>query len=171
MTEPGNADSVTIRPFSAADVEIYRALRLEALAGHPEAFGSSIADERSLPPETVAGRLAGGHTFGAIAGGELVGMAGFFSEAGEKRRHKGTVWGVYVRPAWRDRGIAGHLVDRIIAHATGRVELLHLSVVAGNAPARRVYESRGFTPYGLEVRALKLGERYVDELLMVRFLG
>lgn len=162
--------AIEIRPFLAAEAPAFRALRLEALAAHPEAFGSSVADERRLPAEVVAERLAAGHTFGAFAAGQPVGMAGFVAEAGEKRRHKGMLWGVYVRPAWRGRGIAGRLVDRVVAHAQGRVELLHLSVVAGNASARRLYEARGFAAYGLEERALRLDGRYVDELLMVRFL-
>ena len=161
---------VEIRPFAAEDAEAFRSLRLEALAAHPEAFGSSIADERGLPLETVAGRLAGGHTFGAFTAEGPVGMAGFFAESGEKRRHKGMLWGVYVRLARRGQGIAGRLVDRVVAHAATRVEVLHLSVVADNATARRLYEGKGFKAYGLEERALRLGDRYVDELLMVRFL-
>jgi RimJ/RimL family protein N-acetyltransferase len=165
MTAP-----VEIRPFSADEADAFRALRLEALAAHPEAFGSSVAEESRLAMETVRGRLSGGHTFGAFAADGPVGMAGFFQETGEKRRHKGMLWGVYVRAGWRGRGIAGRLVDRVVAHAAGRVEVLHLSVVADNPPARRLYEGRGFAAYGLEERGLKLGGRYVDELLMARFL-
>ncbi|BBK34808.1 hypothetical protein STHU_54420 [Allostella humosa] len=119
----------------------------------------------------MAQRLAGGNTFGAFDGGQPIGMAGFFAETGEKRRHKGMVWGVYVQAGWRRRGIAARLIDRVLAHAEPRVEVLHLSVVAENAGARRLYESRGFTAYGLEQHALRLADRYVDELLMVRFLG
>jgi RimJ/RimL family protein N-acetyltransferase len=48
------------------------------------------------------------------------------------------------------------------------VELVQLSVVAGNAPAQRLYASLGFAPYGLEERALKVDGKYFDEVHMVR---
>ncbi|MCC7272248.1 MAG: GNAT family N-acetyltransferase [Alphaproteobacteria bacterium] len=161
---------IAIRPFGRADVAAFRALRLEALISHPDAFGSAAADEALLPDEAVAARMAGGDTFGAFDREQLVGMAGFMVHAGRKRRHKGMLWGVYVRPAWRGRGLAAALVDRVLAHAAGRVELVQLSVVVGNKSARRLYESRGFTAYGTETHSLKLPDGYVDELLMVRFL-
>ncbi|MGE0715994.1 MAG: N-acetyltransferase family protein [Alphaproteobacteria bacterium] len=161
---------ITIRPLAAADAAGFRALRMEALELHPDAFGASPADEAAIGDDVVAERLARGDTFGAFAGGDLVGMAGFFVQAGEKRRHRGTLWGMYVRPAWRGRGIAGRLVDRVLAHAAGRVELVQLSVTAGNGGARRLYESRGFVAYGVEARALKLPTGHVDEVLMARML-
>ncbi len=160
-------DPPVIRAFTPDDAEAFRALRLEALSADPEAFGNAPADECLVPMETVAARLGAGHTFGAFHGALPVGMAGFLAESGEKRRHKGLVWGVYVRADWRGRGLAGRLVDRVMAHAASRVELLHLSVVAGNEAARRLYERKGFEAYGLERRALRLGDRYVDEILMV----
>jgi hypothetical protein len=51
------------------------------------------------------------------------------------------------------------------------VEQVQLLVVTDNERARRLYVSEGFVIYGLERRALKLGERYLDEYLMVRFFG
>ena len=34
--------------------------------------------------------------------------------------------------------------------------------------ARRLYASLGFIEYGLEKNALKVGDRYLDDVLMVR---
>ena len=163
-------DRLPIRPFVPADAETFRRLRLQALAAHPEAFGNSVADEEAVPMATVAERLARGDTFGAFAAAGPVGMAGFFRETGEKRRHKGLLWGVYVDPAHRGTGLAGRLVDRVVEHALGRVEMLHLGVAVDNRAARRLYEGRGFVTIGVEPHAFKLADRYVDELMMVRFL-
>ena len=163
--------AIAIRPFVAADAATFRRLRLAALAAHPGAFGNSVADEEAVPMATVAERLARGDTFGAFDGGEPVAMAGFFQETGEKRRHRGLLWGVYVDPARRGLGLAGRLVDRVVQHAADRVEMLHLGVAVDNREARRVYEGRGFVAFGIEHRAFKLDDRYVDELLMVRFLS
>ena len=45
---------------------------------------------------------------------------------------------------------------------------IHLSVVSENAAARQLYLSAGFRVYGLDPRALKVENRYLDEDLMVR---
>jgi RimJ/RimL family protein N-acetyltransferase len=50
------------------------------------------------------------------------------------------------------------------------VEHLLLSVVSENEAAHRLYQKLGFSEYGREMKALKLGGRYLDEILMVRFL-
>lgn len=163
-------DRPPIRPFALDDAEVYRQLRLRALAAHPEAFGSSVADEEAVSVATVAERLARGDTFGAFAAAGPVGMAGFFRETGEKRRHRGVMWGVYVDPGHRGAGLAGRLVDHVVAHAAGQVEMLCLGVAAENGAARRLYEGRGFVAVGVEPHAFKLADRYVDELMMVRFL-
>jgi RimJ/RimL family protein N-acetyltransferase len=49
--------------------------------------------------------------------------------------------------------------------------MLGLSVVTTNASARRLYESLGFVAYGTEIRAMKLGETYYDEIHMALRLG
>jgi ribosomal protein S18 acetylase RimI-like enzyme len=44
---------------------------------------------------------------------------------------------------------------------------LLLAVAVGQDSAKQLYESLGFEVYGREPRAIKLGDRYVDEELMV----
>src|SRR5262245_41029486 len=66
---------VTIRALDPADVEAYRALRLEALATSPDAFSSSHEEEVALSLEAFRARIptAGRSAiFGAFAGAELV---------------------------------------------------------------------------------------------------
>jgi ribosomal protein S18 acetylase RimI-like enzyme len=84
--------------------------------------------------------------------------------------HKGLLWGVYVRAAVRGQGLGRALVTQVIGHARERVAQLHAAVVTGNAVARGLYRDLGFVPYGLEPRALKVGEQYFDQELMVLML-
>jgi ribosomal protein S18 acetylase RimI-like enzyme len=49
--------------------------------------------------------------------------------------------------------------------------LIHLSVAVTNDRAIHFYERLGFSKYGTESRALKIGNEYIDEHLMVRFLN
>jgi ribosomal protein S18 acetylase RimI-like enzyme len=83
-----------------------------------------------------------------------------------KLRHKGVLWGMFVRPEARGSGLAAALVARVIEEAG--LEELRLTVVSTNTAAVRLYTRLGFTPYGLERRALKVEGRYYDELLMAR---
>ncbi|WP_154665975.1 GNAT family N-acetyltransferase [Paenibacillus pinihumi] len=45
--------------------------------------------------------------------------------------------------------------------------LIYLTVISNNTAAKRLYDSGGFTVYGTERNALKYGDRYWDEELMV----
>ena len=93
-------------------------------------------------------------------------MAGFLGREGIKDKHKGMLWGMYVRPNARNMGVGRRLVETVIAFARERVELLQLAVVSENEEARRLYASLGFVEYGIERRALKQHGRYYDEILM-----
>jgi ribosomal protein S18 acetylase RimI-like enzyme len=61
-------------------------------------------------------------------------------------------------------------VQAVLTDAREVVEQVQLTVATDNERARHLYESEGFVIYGREPRSLKLGERYLDECLMVRFL-
>jgi RimJ/RimL family protein N-acetyltransferase len=98
--------------------------------------------------------------------GALMGVAGLHVPDGAKTRHKGVLWGMFVRPEARGTGLAAALLARVIEHAAGMVEEVQLTVVASNAAAVRLYARTGFREYGLERRALKLDGRYYDEVLM-----
>lgn len=160
----------TVRRLSEADAADFRAIRLEALQRHPEAFAATYADEAAQPLAFFSGRLKSGAVFGGFQGPALLGIAGFYTLAQEKVRHKGVLYGMYVKESARGTGLAGQLVDAVLAHARQEVELVQLSVVASNDAARRLYERRGFERYGVEPRALKVDGRYLDEALMVKRL-
>ena len=79
---------------------------------------------------------------------------------------------MYVRPEARGTGLATALVESLIEAGRERVEQIQLTVVAGNARARRFYQRMHFSEYsGLEKKALKYNGLYFDEVLMVRFLN
>lgn len=158
-----------IRALAPSDAEAFRALRLEALGSAPQAFSSSYEEQAHQPPEWFRARIPDGGSnalFGAFSAEGLVGMAGFFVQEGAKQRHKGTLWGVYVTPGFRARGLATSLVQQVIAHAAQHVLILQATVWLENQPARRVYQRLGFVPYGIERKALYVdGAFHDDEML------
>jgi ribosomal protein S18 acetylase RimI-like enzyme len=161
-----NGAPIDLRRVAPDDAALYRDIRLEALADSPDAFSSTLEMEQGRPLEAFAARLADTHVIGAFDGPHLVGVAGFYVQAGPKHAHKGMLWGMYVRPGWRAAGVGRMLVAAIIEHARPRVELLQLFVISDNLPARRLYENLGFVAYGVERHATKYRGRYHDDVLM-----
>jgi ribosomal protein S18 acetylase RimI-like enzyme len=160
-----------VRRLAAADAADYRAIRLAALKGDPQAFGSTYEAEAERPLTHFAERLATSAVHGAYGDAGIVGMAGFKRQAGARDRHKAFVWGTYVCPEMRRRGVARALMQAVLEEASTVVEQLTLCVVRDNAAALALYRDLGFEVYGVEPRALKGAAGYADEVLMVRFLA
>jgi len=162
-----------LRRLAAPDAACYRELRLEGLRRHPEAFSSSWEDESSRSLDWFAGRLEGNAVFGANSAVDptLAGVVGLHVPEAVKLRHKGALWGMFVQPEYQGTGLGMALVAHVIEYAAQVVEEVRLTVVASNTAAIRLYTRAGFEQYGLERRALKVGEHYHDELLMTLQLG
>jgi ribosomal protein S18 acetylase RimI-like enzyme len=162
--------SIELRRLSPADAPLYREIRLEGLRQDPDSFSSTFEIESTQPLSFFSDRLAGAAVFGAFRGAELLGIAGFVVQQGPKHAHKGTLWGMYVRPAARRAGVGRRLVEAVIDHARTQVELIQLRVVSDNRAARRLYARLGFEEYGVEKRAAKDQGRYHDDVLMAKML-
>jgi len=161
-----------IRFLTPDDRDQWLRLRIEALEGDPEAFSASLDEYRSLTLDEVKRRLwSDGDAFvlGAFVQECLCGMAGFYREHGPKSRHKGRVWGVYVTPGARGAGIAYKMMQALLerVRTIEGMEQVLLAVAATQEPAIRLYRSLGFQSFGREPRALRIGDRYIDEEYMV----
>ena len=161
-----------IRLLTPDDAAEWLRLRLEALEGDPEAFGASLEEHQSLSVDEVKRRLWSGEdafVLGALEDQRMVGMAGFVREKGLKTRHKGRVWGVYVSPAARGKGVGRKMLEMILQRSRTIPELQQvlISVATTQAAAVSLYRSLGFEPFGHEPRALKIGDRFVDEQYMI----
>ena len=169
------ARSAAIRVLDEDDAPAFRRLRLRALRDHPDAFGQAFDEALALPVDDYARRLREGRltgsafVLGAFLDGQLVGIVGCLHEQGRKARHKARIWGMYVAAEARGRGVGRALLAATIERARewAEVEQVRLTVVTENVAARRLYESFGFQPYGLERGALKLDGRYLDEQYLV----
>ncbi len=164
------SEDIEIRRLGPDDAALYRAIRMEALERCPEAFASTLEIEAARPPEAFAERLQASAVFAALNAGEPVGMAGFYRHDTPKMAHKGMLWGMYVRPEARGRGIARRLLEAVLAHAASEAEILQLAVTTDNAPARALYAGMGFVEYGVERSSLKHAGRYWDDVLMAKDL-
>ena len=145
-------------------------LRLEALLNEPSAFASSYEDELAFPDEVWTARLTtaferdGNLTFFAEIEGALVGMAGAGWSARAKLRHVAEVYGVYVAPGMRGRGLASALMRRLLdeLRAQGHIEKARLTVNSEARAALRLYAKLGFEIVGSARRELRVDGRYYD---------
>ena len=158
-----------IRLLTPADAPAFRALRLEGLKTVPEAFTAAYEIECTYPVCHFADLIAKNVVVGGFGpAGDLVGVIGLHVPASPRTGHMGEVWGVYVRSDGRGTGLAGRLMVEIveIARKTAALETLSLGVGAYNVAARRTYEKAGFRPVAHLPRLLKVGDRYIDEIVM-----
>lgn len=161
-----------IRKLTGEDALKYLQLRLEALQQNPEAFATTYEEAiaRINPLERTATNLdaAGSSTLGAFIDNELVGVMTVLGEGAPKLRHRVNLLAVYVTPRVRGQQIGQALLEATIEHAKTwpGVEKMNLTVVATNTPAIRLYEKAGFKTFGLEHHAMKVDNKYVDELYM-----
>src|ERR1700687_1790869 len=165
-----------IRRLTERDAEAYSLLRHEALERDPRAFTESVAEHRAVTLEAIRNHLGSADdnfVLGAFINRQLIGMAGFFRRPGEKIRHRGGIWGVYVSQECRGKGVGRALLGELIglAQLLPGIEHVALAVSSQNVGAKGLYESLGFEVYGCERRALKIGDAYVDEELMVLYVG
>jgi ribosomal protein S18 acetylase RimI-like enzyme len=160
-----------VRRLTPQDAAEFQALRLFGLQDTPSAFASSYEEEVLFPESTIVGRLAvkpDRGPFGAFEGEILVGLVALGREGMNKLSHKAMVWGMYVRPEYRGKGVGRALLLEALnqARSVPGVTQVNLGVNANNKSAIRLYESVGFKSYGHESRALLINGEFHDELHM-----
>ena len=161
--------------LAADDLADYKLLRDEVLAAHPSAFTSDASESRARTPESYRSRLgldrpdSGEFTLGAWLDDRLVGAISCERDARLKVRHIGHIVGMMVRDACQGRGVGrALLVEGIaLARSVPELQMLTLTVTAGNGPATTLYERLGFVRYGSLPRAICVAGQFYAKDHMV----
>ena len=182
---------VTARDFAAfmqpvrlepADAVRFLRLRTRMLEAAPWAFSVDAGEGEALDVERL--ELVLGETNHATlaleappegnhdappsdARAELIGTASITRARQRKFAHRARLWGVFVEPTYRSRGLGKLLIAASVelARSSG-VEFVDLSVSASSAEAQRLYRSAGFTEWGREPEATDIDGKRYDELHM-----
>lgn len=137
----------SVRLLTPADWRTFRAVRLQALADAPLAFGSTLSEERERPDRAWGQRLAGRACFAAWHGQDAVGVV--CGIASDEEVGAAELISMWVHPAERGTGIAGQLVDAVLAWAAAEgYGEVRLWVTDGNDRAERLYARHGFRRTG-----------------------
>ncbi|HSJ37380.1 MAG TPA: GNAT family N-acetyltransferase [Planococcus sp. (in: firmicutes)] len=163
-----------IKIMTPQDAEAYYILRLEALLDSPDAFSTLYEDALNRPIDKTRANLASEDavTFGAYEEGRLIGNMTLTRNTVPKMNHRAFIVAVYVSPQFRGTGVANALMEQLMEYADGweGLERLDLMVASHNLRAKNFYLRYGFEIYGIEIHSMKMGERYIDEDLMVKFI-
>ncbi len=164
--------SVLVREATVSDAENFRELRLDALQDSPIAFPADYTVYVNHPRSFWESRLKTDEmatVFFAEHENQLIGMTGIRRGELPKTKHSATIWGVYVRPAWRSIRIAESLIEACLAWAKSNdVNIVKLGVTAASTSAVRCYQRCGFIIYGTEPRGIFYDGHYYDGYLMYR---
>jgi len=168
------------------DADRYARLRLRMLLDAPWAFGASPEDDKGLdvahltkalaedgyaifameaPAPTGAWANAAGET---REESELIAAAGILRARSAKFAHRSSIWGVFVEPAHRGKGLGQAVVAAaiVLARSWPGVDYIDLGASERAPEAQCLYESLGFRAWGREPEATEIGGRRYDEIHM-----
>lgn len=165
-----DSTAATLRLLEPADDAAYRKLWVEALTSHGQFLRTSLLDEitQGIPTDFTGDSF----TVGAFQDGALVGITSLRRDSLERLRHKALLFRMFVHPDASGHGIGKALVHELLvrAEAVGDLRQIYLTVLASNERAQRLYASMGFRGYANEPDAVRIGDAFVAESQMVRFL-
>ncbi len=164
-----------IRPLTVKDIPAFLALRKQSWTTDPLSWDHDPDDK--VDPEKWKGIISGWDNGSVLLGyflteegkePELVGLTGLQRYTAPKRSHRAMIWGVYVSPVARGKGISGKLLEESLARARQMEGLHHivLSLSHHAKAALRLYKRAGFVEWGREVAAARTGEIFMDEIHM-----
>jgi ribosomal protein S18 acetylase RimI-like enzyme len=145
----GTPGGVEVREAPESDWALWRELRLAALEDSPAAFGATLAQGRQMTEQEWRSWWTEGvgPRYLATVDGVPAGMCSLCFP--EDHGHEPLVISMWTVPTVRGRGVGRALLNACVEYCVshGHPRLL-LGVAEDNTPARRLYESFGFTLTG-----------------------
>ncbi len=161
-----------IRALGPEDIDAFIQIRSDSLCMNPEAFGSDPrtpeAFDRPATRKDLETKNEHNFILGYFHEEVLKGMIGFIQPKRDKVRHRAFIWGVFVYPDCRGKGIGKALLQEVLERATQLRDLdkVVLSVNHSSMTAKQLYESLGFKQYAVEKDAMRWNGVPLDEIFM-----
>jgi GNAT superfamily N-acetyltransferase len=152
------------------DVDSFVAIRKAMLAGAPQAYTADVESDPGCDSTHLRQRLTadGFALVGAFRGDRLIGAAGLNRETRSKLRHRATLWGVWVDPEFRGKGVGEAIVRRCLELARAWPGLMSVSLSAciTQTAAIRLYKRMGFEAWGVEPEMMRVNGSLHHEVHM-----
>ena len=134
--------AIQITEINSKDVIRYKEFITKGLIQDENNFRITPSDDLNEPFPTNDAEDS--FTLGAIMHDSLIGVVSFKREGfnGEKLRHKGLLFRLYVEKDYRKQGIGKKLIYALIdrARKIKGIEQINLTVIANNEHAKKMYE-------------------------------
>lgn len=161
---------ITIRKLVSSDYEVFYAMRLNMLESSTENYTAGLGDWKNASKEQILSYLkesegaSGNFVLGAFKD-EMVGMVGFRRETRAAVHHKGSIWGLFENPKFKDDKIEEALLKEVIKTVKSYEDFEYIRTVQNTASQDKIkmFLSLGFKQYGLEDRSMRVGEKYFDQ--------
>jgi ribosomal protein S18 acetylase RimI-like enzyme len=163
-----------ISRLTPQDYDQFYEIRLDSLEACPEEFATDADVWKNASHETINKLLviseARGDApiFGAWEEDDLVGLIGVNRDLRPSVRHKSSLWGLYVRPAYRKQGIGHALVEEVVKtlKVEPEIRLIRAVVTVTSEEALALLKKQGFKVYGQEPEAKQLNDKYFDQVYL-----
>lgn len=143
-----------VKKFEKDEWQVYRVLRLEALAFHEDVYGGSFKDESAWSDAQWEEMFAEEKFafFGLYDESSLIGIACVFADRSDKAGKSALLAGAYIKEEYRGQGLSRLLYEaRIgwIVHC-GHYDRITVGHKQGNEASRRANQRFGFQHVGKE---------------------
>ena len=163
-----------ISRLTSKDYDQFYSLRLESLGTCPEEFATDAEAWKAAPRETINRLLVNSEErkdtpiLGAWMDDVLIGLIGANRDSRPSVSHKSTLWGWYVTPAHRRRGVGQSLLDEVIKILKDErdLRLIRAVVTVTSRSAISLLEKQGFKVYGQEPEAKQINDKYYDQVYL-----
>jgi RimJ/RimL family protein N-acetyltransferase len=166
----------TVIRLTPDDVPRFLRIRRRMLEVAPWAFSATPESDKGLDADFMAASLAGEESAVFAVEGEgdgsappeLVATAGIVRASPEKFAHRARVWGVFVEPEQRGRGLGRAVMAAAVdlARTWEGVDFVDLAVSERSPAGRSLYEALGFEAWGREPEVTVHAGRRWDEIHM-----
>jgi ribosomal protein S18 acetylase RimI-like enzyme len=147
-----------------------RDLRLAALKEEPSAYGGSYEEEMNFSEDEWKRRLP--NALYALSDDKPVGTVTYIVSERAKLKHIAQIFGVYVDPDYRGRGIGRKMLETALDLISKNKDIvkIRLTVNRQRDPAVALYKSLGFLVVGELEKELRVDGVFYDELMMEKML-
>ncbi len=164
--------TIELKRLVASDVDSFRELRMIALKNHPKVYLQVFEEESTRPRNFHVGMINDNIIVGAFYDGVLIAYTFLTVMPYTKLKHKGHVWGAYVKPEYRNHSLGKKMREWLFDEGR-RIGLMscHSSIVASNAATLAMHKAVGYIEMYTEKDGIKHPDGSYDDLIhLVKYL-